>query len=119
MNWRFRVSGADNSNANYQFQFTDIQTPNNFASNRTNNGTSGRVTSLNNGSRNRNEVNLYTPFLTQNTSWFSIGQKTDGTTPSTTFYSGAFNATTSFTGFTLLPQSGNTTGTISIYGFNK
>ena len=119
LNWRFRVSGADNSNANYQFQFTDIQTVSNFASNRTTNGTSGRVTSLNNANRNRNEVMLYSPFMTRTTSYFSTGQKTDGTTPSTTFYSGAFNATTSFTGFTLLPQSLVTSGNMSIYGYRN
>jgi len=116
-NWRFRVSGSDNSNANYQFQFTDIQTVSSFGSNRTTNGTSGRVASLNNANRNRNEVTVYSPFLTQTTAWFSTGQKTDGTTPSTTFYSGVFNATTSFTGFTMLPQSGTFTGTVSVYGY--
>jgi hypothetical protein len=119
MNWRFRVAGSDDSAANYQTQFTDIQTNDSFLSKRTTNGTSGRVTPLNNGGRSRTEVKVYTPFLSRNTSWYAETQKGDGATPTTAIFSGVFNATTSFTGFTLLPQSGTVTGTVSIYAFSK
>jgi hypothetical protein len=119
LDWRFRVSGADDSSAVYCFQFSDITTVSTLVSNRTTNGTSGRITPLNNASRSRTELQCYTPFLTRTTSWYSQSTKTDGTTPTTAIFSGVFTNTTSFTGFTLLPQSGTITGTISVYGFNK
>lgn len=119
LNWRFRVSGSDDSNANYQFQFSDFTTVSTYVSNRTTNGTSGRITPLNNGLRSRTEITVYAPFLSRTTGWFSQSQKTDSTAPTTAIFSGVFNATTSFTGFTLLPQSGTVTGTISVYGLNK
>jgi hypothetical protein len=32
---------------------------------------------------------------------------------------GKFNATTSFTGFTIIPGAGNISGTVQVFGYNK
>jgi hypothetical protein len=119
LDWRFRVAGSDNSSAVYCFQFSDFTTVSTYVSNRTTNGTSGRITPLNNALRSRTQLMCYTPFLTRTTSWYSESTKTDGTAPTTAIFSGVFTNTTSFTGFTLLPQSGNVTGSISIYGYRN
>jgi len=119
INWRFRVSGADDSDLSYSFQFTDITTVSTLTSNRTTSGSSGRIAPLNNGLRSRTELTLFAPNLARNKGWYSQTQRYDGTTPTTQIISGVYTQTKQFTGFTLLPQSGNVTGTISIYGFNK
>jgi len=55
----------------------------------------------------------YTHLLARNSTLRSTGQWSQWT------YAGAINNTTSYTGFTLFPTSGNLTGTIRVYGYNN
>lgn len=115
---RWRVSGSDNTTTNYNYT--------GFRSNMAD-GTTGSWTQTADGNDfhfigetttsdiSSSVLDVFTPFATAKTNYvFSairVGQ----------FYGGAgyFNATTSFTGFTIYSASGNMTGSVSIYGYNK
>jgi hypothetical protein len=115
LNMRYRVGGADDSTSNYNFQRLGA------SSTIVNGAKSSTQTSqsigLPGGSRNSTNVEIYSPFLTATTN-FQSSNYSDGHQNLQLFY-GIFTATTSFTGFTLIPASGTITGTVSVYGYNK
>ena len=117
LQFRWRVSGADNTTAVYNYQIAGL-TESNTASNLTGaaqtlNKFSGGFTSTNTAS----QLNFYRPFASDR-SFFtsnSIGVNSGGL--GTTFTgAGQFTSTTSFTGFTIYAASGNITGTVRVYG---
>jgi len=60
-------------------------------------------------------VDLIGPFLTNNTSFFSLHTQFNYG-----FYeTGIMTVTTSYDGFSLVPNSGNITGTVSVYGYTQ
>jgi hypothetical protein len=63
---------------------------------------------------------LFTPFLSKKTRWNSqsYGSDTSGAVV-TYIISGAHEVQSSMDGFTVFPASGNFTGTVSVYGYNK
>jgi hypothetical protein len=62
------------------------------------------------------EIDLYRPFLAQNTNYSSMS----GSTNWSVSQNGYLNNTTSYTAFTLFPSSGALTGgTITVYGYRK
>jgi len=62
------------------------------------------------------EIDLYRPFLAQNTNYSSMS----GSTNWSVSQNGYLNNTTSYTAFTLFPSSGTITGgTITVYGYRK
>ena len=115
--FRFRVSGADNSAANYSYQAGDISSTT-FSGGRGTGQTSSNFGNYDSGGLTSFTIDVFNPFETlrtnvQATNFFATGGATVGW-----FYT-QFTATTSFTGFTLLPNTGNITGTVSVYGYNK
>jgi hypothetical protein len=109
---RFRVSGADNSTANYnwcgQYQQNTTTT---ISGEQATGATSGQISGIgaNDGTF---FANISNPFLTKTTHWY--GHNFDGTYRRD--YGGKLNVTTSYTGFTLIYAQAMT-GTIKVYGY--
>jgi hypothetical protein len=117
LNYRFRVSGADDSTANYNTQNLQVSGAS-VGAELLSNQTSGTFAAYNSTSRSSFSAEILSPFLSQTTSYFCQGQFSTSTLLGNCYY-GAFNATTSFTGMTFLPAAGNVTGTIRIYGISN
>jgi hypothetical protein len=114
---RLRVGGADNSTASsYVHQsLTGNSTTVAAARGTANFWNFGNInTTLVNGF----SIDLYNPFLASATGYNCYDLRSD---------SGAFiqltngthNQTVSYTGFTLIAETGNITGNVSVYGYNK
>jgi len=122
--WRLRVSGADNSTSNYNSHMSQSSsTANTYAGAGSASATSWFLTSsLGTTSVKGMNINLLNPFATANT-LFNGTYSYSGTGGAAAYNGGhifgGFAATTSFTGFSLIPASGTITGTISVYGVNK
>jgi hypothetical protein len=112
--FRFRVSGADNSTANYSQQVMNVFGTSTAVS-RTTGATSFSSVMDNNPSGSSAELTIFNPFATSKTYLHSHAMY-DATNSELLLRSSAFNATTSFDGFTLLPASGTITGTLKVYG---
>jgi hypothetical protein len=116
---RLRVSGADNSAANYERQ---IMTVNDAATsfvrltgqttwiNVMGHDTTGSFLAL---------IEMHRPFQAAPTSAITLGVSDGATTirASNQYY--RHTTSTSFTGFSVLVNSGTITGSISVYGYNK
>ena len=114
---RLRVSGADNSSANYRSQYVRglAGTP---GSARTTGDTSwqvGVVDTVN----SYLDMEILNPFQTAITSGRSeFASSTSGDIDNYLWKHG-ISVTTSYTGFTFFPSSGSVTGSVSVYGYNK
>lgn len=117
---RLRVSGSDNTTSNYG----DVT----FLANNTTTRTQNVLASFSlmiNATDSTNEksfaINILQPFASVRTQYTGTyaGIGGDVTGDQVGFTGGGFDATTSFTGFTIFPGAGNITGTISVYGYNK
>ena len=120
--FRFRVAGADNTTSNYKnsgYGIADVASNNMYKLQ-----SDGSISNFNIGSVSSNSrvyiiYDIMNPFRTEKTtmsgSWSYL--ENDGR-----FFhnnnGGIFNATTSFTGFTLFVNANNITGEVSTYGYN-
>jgi hypothetical protein len=114
--FRLRVSDADNSTSNYVRQTINADSTTLTAATQT--STSWTQFFIY-GTTNVSifEAIITNPFATERTAYFSRSTQ-EGT--SLKIQGGTHNVSSSFTGFTLLAQSGNTiSGTVRIYGFNN
>ena len=120
LNLRLRVSSADNSTSNYSLAFirnigstvTGGQTHNGTAYNRLAYSSVVGASPMN--------LEIVSPFATAKTYFSNTSfQPALTTNNGLDVVTGFFNATTSFTCFTIYPGSGTITGTVSIYGYNK
>lgn len=113
---RFRVSGADNSTANYNLQTLRV-TGTTIDGGRSTGQTSftniGGVATV----EMPVEMTITYPFATAKTG-ISVYASNSDDLSRITGMGGYFDATTSFTGFSLIPSSGTITGTVRIYGYN-
>jgi hypothetical protein len=117
---RYRVSGADNSTSNYNYEgFVTRPNNTNASVSGATNQTSFVIAGLNNGNANAFSMDIYQPFISDFTKHSLIGHMHDSTSYNASLRGGVFAATTSFTGFTIYPSSGTMTGTVSVYGYNK
>ena len=116
---RFRVSAADNTTSNYgdvtfTINNTTTRTQNVLASSSL---IANATDSTNEKSFSIDIVQPFTAVRTQFTGTYAgIGGDVTGDQVGLT--GGGFDATTSFTGFTLIPNAGTFTGTVSVYGYN-
>jgi hypothetical protein len=119
---RLRVSGADNTTSNYYWSglynassATTVVGEGGAAQSSFGYGymesptAGGAIYSL----------TLSNPFASFNTAYHGNSSRWTSTANLNYVNSGAFSATTSFTGFTIFPDSGTITGTVSVYGINK
>ena len=118
LNFRFRVSGTDNSSSVYMTQrfIAESTSVTGFSQNTQSSG----IFQIHNLNENVLEATIFNPFLTARTYYNTTGRYANSSdAPSIVNFSGVHKSNTSFTGFSLLPASGNITGTISVYGYNK
>ena len=127
---RLRVSGSDNSSSNYYwsgfYQTFASATP---ALNTQ--GSNGLTTSFQIGQTanpaatlaNQTIIEIANPFATAETTFNSSGtvyESSPGVSSSNRYaYGGMTSVTTSYTGFTIFPQSANISGSVSVYGYKK
>jgi len=125
MRWRMRVSGTDNTSANYVWD-QGLATGNVQVAAETTGATpqtswlflgSGGITSA-------STWEIYRPFETDNTGFTGLNYYIDSATGTSTnhlalFRGGATTVTTSYDGFTFLVDSGTMTGKVSVYGYAK
>ena len=110
---RYRVSGSDDTTANYNAQRITAYGGTVDGSRATNATSHGLDYVTTNGDYYSMEV--FNPFETVKTGLLSKGVNDTATCEfRTNGY--AFNATTSFTGFSIFPATGNITGTLRVYG---
>jgi hypothetical protein len=122
---RMRASGTDNSSNNYKWtilnsQFNQVN--GNWApAGNTTLQSSILFTYMYNGFPTYMEGIINRPQATEYTSLNAFGNYVqDATTGGYSQYTnGALTVTTSYDGFSLIPASGNMTGSLSVYGYNK
>lgn len=115
--YRYRVSGADNSTTNYNYQIFDADGTN-VTGGRLTGQTSGRIgPTLASGTRISNTSYFIAPFLAQTKGSQSNNMRGTSTGITQNIITNGFNAATSFTGLTLIPSSGNVTGTFAVFGY--
>jgi hypothetical protein len=115
---RLRVSAADNSTANYGQQVMDAS--NTVTSGLRDSGQTSfaRVGIAQSGKSQLCWADIANPFQTEITSFHGARMVDVGTSSAVVNYLvGGFVATTSFTGFTLIPASGTITGSVSVFAY--
>ena len=110
--FRYRVGGADNSTANYNYQrlILNNTTFNNAKGSGDTQGTFADVTNVN----SNQDITFFNPFESKISYAHATG--TYDQSPSMQFFYSAFTLTTSFTGFTVYPAAGTITGELTVYG---
>ena len=121
---RLRVSGADNSTANYferYVGYTDFNATDNFRNSSQTSWFILPIDSTRTDADYTSALQLRNPFGTMNTTHHqSIDGNVQASSAQVTYVGGGlFNATTSFTGFTLIASSGTITGNVRVYGYNQ
>lgn len=111
--YRMRVSGADNTSSNYATQYINASGTS-VAAGRASSQTSGEIVDIKNVNANQ-EITFFNPFATELTYVTANGNWEASAPILQQRYSG-FNATTSFTGFSIIPTSGTVTGSLIVYG---
>jgi hypothetical protein len=119
-NMRMRVAGADNSSANYWNNRTLGQATTVASDGATTADTSFlRVAEFESGI-STGSYDIFSPFKTQITSIQGLNQfRYAAFYQHSEMKTGQMTVTTSYTGFTLIASTGNITGTVSVYGYNK
>ena len=118
---RYRVSGADNSTSNYNTQTAEFDGTANAAA-RTSSGSTQILhyrAGAANGDKINGTINIFNPFATSKTLLTASFALIQTNSPFLELTSGNFGATTSFTGFSIIPTTGTITGSIQTFGVNK
>jgi hypothetical protein len=117
VNMRLRVSGADNSSANYARQTLDSSGTTTGSSRNTAETSWTGIMALNSTTRTPTPIQLFQPFEAHNTT--AISTRLGAISGNIEFRNVAhgLSVTTSYTGFTLIAQSGTITGVVSVYGY--
>lgn len=117
---RLRVSGTDNTTSNYYwsglYSLSNAATPTGEAGSAQSSFTYGYMETTGTGSW---IFNIASPFESKATTYAATSGRTNGSQSVLYYNAAAFNASTSFTGFTLFPASGNITGKVRVYGYNN
>lgn len=121
---RMRVSGADNTNNNYQWAGWFIPFNGTATVGGENTNPVGQswfnVADIENNGKSHSDITLFSPFATEKTGCITHQIFRQGTTNGyAETHCGGMDVTTSYTGLTIYASSGTLTGTISIYGVNK
>jgi len=119
---RLRVSGADSSANSYSSHAIGRRDSNITVTIDSDPATSFSLPAISTSRNNSYEFTIVNPqqaFETTFSGTARTSPASDSTGIATWVFGGAFNATTSFTGFSLLPGAGNITGSISVFGVNS
>jgi hypothetical protein len=114
---RFRVGGSDNTASSYQRQRAAFASTS-FTGTAVTNLTLARVGTIED-TKTDFVMEIYTPNLALNTGLTSLLKVHSSTSIFSEFNACAHSSTTVFDGFSVFPDTGNFTGTMSIYGYAK
>lgn len=122
--FRLRSSGSDNSTSNYYFTgFYSFSSDTTIGNDNLYRGDPAANWAIGVGGTNQTAINvdLVSPFLSSTyTGFVAQSGAMDGTNEAYSLNTnGGFSGTNSFTGFTIFPNSGTMTGSVSVYGYNK
>jgi hypothetical protein len=120
VNMRMRVSGSDNSSTNYT-RSSIFQNNTTISGQLISSETSFRgIAQMRSGQENFSQFTVINPFASQHTTLIQDSTDQVGTANLTqTRRMHTMTVTTSYTGFTVIAASGNITGSVSVYGYNK
>jgi hypothetical protein len=114
LNYRLRVSGADNSTASSYVSQRITASSTTISGGRSTNNY-GVVIQVDDEQRSGGQWNIYGPYLAQPTA--ARGVNVNGQTGAAMVdWASTHNQSTSYDGFTFYPASGNFTGLVSVYG---
>jgi hypothetical protein len=115
---RMRVSGSDNTSSDYGWARWNARTGGSGSSgSRTD--TSWTIGAIGTSRKAIVSLDVANPFASTNTSMTGTAGSDNGTYTYVDVVGGTMGVTTSYTGFTLFLSSGNMTGSVSVYGYNK
>jgi hypothetical protein len=114
-NFRFRVSGSDNTASSYNWTAAYYLASNNFQSYRTTSASFSQIFNSIGQDREQASIEMYAPNLAYTTAASISGSHGAGDIN----WNGSLghNSSTQFDGFTIYPSTGTITGTIEIYGY--
>jgi hypothetical protein len=117
--YRLRVAGVDNSTSNsYSSQRLAVNST--TVSGQRLTSTLGTVGVFETSTRiNTFSLELYQPFVADTTALFSLNQRDTSSGAQIEIYSGFHNQTVSYDSINFIASTGNFTGSMSVYGFNK
>ena len=121
--FRLRVSGADNTSANYVYDRGQATQSAAFFG--VTSGTGAAATTWNWGAHSGLYssvcvIDLFRPFATDNTGGFANSYYVDALSNHASVFSGFLSTvTTSYTGFTIFPGGGTFSGNVRVYGYNQ
>jgi len=124
---RLRVSGADNTSANYSWArhllISDAATPSvNPAGSNGLTADGFRISQATNSGENNFSVEVFNPFVSAKTNFTSLSAFHQTSTNSVLYVAaGGMSVTTSYTGFTIYQSTGTNglSGTVRVYGYNN
>ena len=116
LNFRFRVSGTDNTSTNYRIQTAEFTTTSIIA--RGTGLTTWEFGALQSATHNVNTLEVKNPFQAFKPVGFSVRNYDTTGNIITTYYTQGLDVDTSYTGCTIYPTSGTMTGVIKIYAYN-
>jgi hypothetical protein len=123
LNFRFRVSGADETASNYQRQSIFNNAATTVIAAKTNNASLLTISAVFTSSDRSSVIMDFTsnPFAAIKKTWLTWNTDNINSGAGSTIANAGngYNDTTSFTGFTLIASTGTITGTVSVYGYNK
>lgn len=121
INMRLRVGGSDASGASYSRAAYLIRNTGTLATYFCSGGGTSWVVTTNYAAEDASSVavDLFEPFLAKKTRLVGLAHAADGTSYFGVWNASSYQASTSFTGFSFFPGTGNITGTVSVYGYNK
>ena len=116
---RFRVSGSDNTTTNYSFSSGGILMTNGAADNGNDSAASSAFLCFAIDVSSHVVLDILNPHDSRRTSFLGLVRDVNGAGSSyrSNFYTGIFNATTSFDGFSLFLNTSTFSGTLRVYGY--
>jgi hypothetical protein len=120
LSMRYRVSGSDDTNANYNYEAFIARANNANASvSSATNQTSFIIAGTNSGNANALTMDIYKPFNNDDlTKHSTLGHMHDSTSYIASFRGGVYGANTRFDGLTIF-NGGTMTGSLAVYGYKK
>jgi hypothetical protein len=115
---RWRVSGADDTNAVYQYEYWDAYGTTTGA-NQALAQTAGWIGPLSSDGRVGITSTIYSPNLLQLTQYATTSNRNISSNVAIGMINGTFTNATSFTGMTVYPSAGTITGTVKLYGYSN
>jgi hypothetical protein len=117
--FRLRVSGADNTSGVYYYMANYFASSSASVPVNANNATQWNLFQTGTTAASHIDLTIFNPFIAQKTTASGTTSAANASVAFGGAWAGLWDGTTSFTGFTIIGESGNLTGNVSVYGVNK